>query len=288
MLYEETQGWAGGLVLTAAAGPARRFEASVPGARHQVLFDYFAGEIFATLSPPKQRILAVSALLGEMSLHDVIELTDFADAGELLQDLNQRNYFTLRVSTDPGYEYHPLFRDFLRARATQLFAAAELAPLRKAAGLLEADDHIEEAAELLCAADDTTGCRDSSWACSGIRGPGPLQGHRGLAALSAGRTSRLRIHGCSIGTASAGCPTDPALARIRLEQAYAQFKSGGDVLGQCRCLVRDRRQLRVQLERFQAARSLDRTRWISCCKVPQQVHGRCRSTRTSPAECSWR
>ena len=243
-LCERTQGWAGGLVFLlqqAKLDDSRRLSQDAP---HQVLFDYFAGEIFAALDAQTQRVLAASALLGEMTVRSVRELTGFAGAGELLQSLNQRNYFTLRREhVDPSYEYHPLFREFLLARAAQLFAVDELRSLqRKAAGLLEAGGHVEEAVELLRAAEDTQAVARLIVA----HAPAFIfeQGRykvieawlRCLPDEMTGADPRLQYWNgiCRL-------PYDPALARIRLEQAYAQFKSGGDVLGQCRawCAIVD-------------------------------------------------
>jgi hypothetical protein len=91
-----------------------------------------------------------------MTVHSVTEPTGFVGSGVLLQNLNQRNYFTLkREHVDPVYEYHPLFREFLLTRAELMFGSDELGQLRrKAAALLEADGQIEEAVELLQAPAD--------------------------------------------------------------------------------------------------------------------------------------
>ena len=243
VLYEKTQGWAGGLVLLLQQGQLTDSKAPLPGASHQVLFDYFAGEIYATLSPPKQRILAVTALLRKMSLHAVIELADCPHAGELLQDLNQRNYFTLRHPGDePVYEYHPLFRDFLLARATQMFDATELATLRKkAAALLEADGQIEEAAELLCAA------RDAITLSRLIVSHAPALVDQGRYKVIEGwlhclpESERTTDPWLLYWQGICRWPFDPAQARGHLEQAYERFKSNGDLLGRCRswCAIVD-------------------------------------------------
>ena len=46
------------------------------------------------------------------------KLTGIGEAGNILSELNRDNYFTdKRYDPDPVYQYHPLFRKFLRARA---------------------------------------------------------------------------------------------------------------------------------------------------------------------------
>ena len=243
-LCERTQGWVGGLVFLLQQTRLDDSKRLSQGATHQVLFDYFAGEIFAALDVETQRVLAASALLGEMTVRNVCELTGFAGAGELLQSLSQRNYFTLeRERVDPSYEYHPLFREFLLARAVQLFEADELRSLRcKAAALLEADGYIEEAVELLQAAGDAHALSRliTAHAPAFIFEQGR---YKVIEAWLRGLPEQITCADSILLYWSGICrlPYDPALARVRLEQAHAQFKASGDVLGQCRawCAIVD-------------------------------------------------
>jgi LuxR family maltose regulon positive regulatory protein len=242
-LCERTQGWVGGLVflLQTRLDDSKHLSR---GATHQVLFDYFAGEIFAALDVETQRVLAASALLGEMTARNVCELTGVAGAGELLQSLNQRNYFTLRREhVEPSYEFHPLFREFLLARAAQLFDADELRSLqRKAAALLEAAGHIEETVEVLQAAAESQAVARliTTHAPAFIFEQGRykvIEAWLRCLPDEMTRTNPRLLYWSGI----CRLPYDPALARIRLEQAYAQFKACGDVLGQCRawCAIVD-------------------------------------------------
>jgi ATP/maltotriose-dependent transcriptional regulator MalT/DNA-binding SARP family transcriptional activator len=243
-LCEKTQGWAGGLVFLLQQQKVDESKRPLQGATHQVLFDYFAGEIFATLDAETQRVLAASALLRQMTVRSVVELTGATAAGELLQNLNQRNYFTLkREHIEPIYEYHPLFREFLLARAEQMFESAPLNQLRcKAAALLEADGQVEEAVELLQAADDAQSLARliTAHAAAFIFEQGRYKVIEGwLRHLPHQMTCAdpwlLYWNGiCRL-------PYDPSLARVHLEQAYLHFKSSGDLLGQCRawCAIVD-------------------------------------------------
>ncbi len=243
VLYEKTQGWAGGLVLLLQQSKLADSNAPLPGASHQVLFEYFAGEVFATLSLPKQRVLAATALLRKMSLRTAIEIADCPHVGELLQDLNQRNYFTLRhPGVEPVYEYHPLFRDFLLARAAQMFDAAELSALRsKAAALLEADSQVEEAAELLSAAGDAAGLSRL------IVAHAPAFVDQGRYKVIEGwlrclpPSERSADPWLLYWDGICRWPYGPSQARSYFEQAYARFKANGDLLGRCRswCAIVD-------------------------------------------------
>ena len=87
--------------------------------------------------------------------------------------------------------------------------------------------------------------------------PGALQGHRGLAALSAGERAD---YGSMVAVLAGYLPLAllPAQARGHLEQAYERFKSNGDLLGRCRswCAIVD--SLVFEWNNFKTARPLDR------------------------------
>jgi ATP/maltotriose-dependent transcriptional regulator MalT/DNA-binding SARP family transcriptional activator len=157
-LHERTQGWAAGLVLALEQG-GRRTSGAAPAAEAtpQVVFDYFAGEIFERMAGATRTILLRASVLPAMAAHRVVELTGDADAPRILDELARANYFTLRLTqargAPPVYQFHPLFREFLQRRAGELLGGAALAMLRrKAAALLEADGETAEALALLLAA----------------------------------------------------------------------------------------------------------------------------------------
>ncbi len=158
-LYQRTQGWTAGVVLALEQkGPAGTAAVLPPGATPQVVFDYFAGEIFGHMEPAAQALLLQAAFLPSMAAHRVAELTGAPDAGRVLEELNRSNYFTLRLAqaahpAQAVYQFHPLFREFLLRRAQDLLPGAALVELRKkAAALLEADGETADAVALLIAA----------------------------------------------------------------------------------------------------------------------------------------
>src|SRR5258706_501911 len=117
-LYERTQGWTAGVVLALEQkSPSGSATILPPEATPQVVFDYFAGEIFGRMEPAAQALLLQAAFLPSMAAQRVVELTGTPDAGRGLEELNRSNYFTLRLAqTHParaGYQFHPLFREFL-------------------------------------------------------------------------------------------------------------------------------------------------------------------------------
>ena len=92
------------------------------------------------------------------------ELTGLPSASRLLSTLNRNNYFTeKRFHSEPIYQYHPLFREFLLSRAKEPFPKKVfLALFRRAASLLEEDGQIEAAITLLRDIGDSGGNRPVS------------------------------------------------------------------------------------------------------------------------------
>src|SRR2546427_712851 len=125
-LYARTEGWAAGLVLIleqakvtgSIAGPP---DSSTP----KLVFDYLAGEIFQKSDARTQAFLLNTAFLPQMTTRIAEELTADADAGKMLDELHRNNYFVALRETqpEPVYQYHPMLRDFLQARAARATAA---------------------------------------------------------------------------------------------------------------------------------------------------------------------
>ncbi len=153
-LHERTAGWTAGLVLLLGQPD---IEAPWPTGenKHQVLFDYFATEIFHKLDTTTQSVLCQAALFPKASVDRVRALTGKPEAGTILADLYRRNYFVIKHGHDEVYQFHPLFHDFLLHRAREVFPPILLNSLRTQAGaLLEAAGDIEAAAELWRMASD--------------------------------------------------------------------------------------------------------------------------------------
>mgnify|MGYP001567999601 FL=1 len=151
-LHEQTQGWVAGLVLLfEQAKEAVTLQAIKDYTNQQVVFDYFAGEIFNRIDKKTQGFLLKTAFLPKIEAETAEELTGLNKAERLLNNLIQRNYFTVRhPAPAPTYEYHPLFRQFLLSRASEIYSTTELKEIQsKAAKLLEAIGYTEDAVALL-------------------------------------------------------------------------------------------------------------------------------------------
>lgn len=145
------QGWTAGMILLleqARINPGEPPRMDAPS--RNLLFDYFVGEIFGSLSAAARMVLLQTAVLPKMRLPWVDALTGSAEAGRMLMDLHRRDFFVLRrEEPDAAFEYHPLFRDFLLAEARKTLGTdifAEL--LRRAAAILAGTGQAEDAVPL--------------------------------------------------------------------------------------------------------------------------------------------
>lgn len=149
-LHNRLQGWVAGLVLQLEQKAASLPDLSSTSETPQVIFEYLAREVLHRLSPEHQRFLLQTAFLPNIPPALAERLTRNVMADDILFNLYQSRYFTERkMGTDPVYQYHPLFREFLRAHAKVALSPDEIAATqRTAASLLEETDRFEEAVAL--------------------------------------------------------------------------------------------------------------------------------------------
>ncbi|HUP94974.1 MAG TPA: BTAD domain-containing putative transcriptional regulator [Burkholderiales bacterium] len=152
-LYERTRGWAAGVVLMleqtlAGNSPAAPSDLSAP----QLVFDYLAGEIFQNADSATQDLLLATAFVPQMTGEMARKLSGHEDAESRLEALYRNNYFTALKQAQPThvYEYHPLLREFVYARAQATLSKEKRQALQGiSAELLEAEGLVPEAAVLL-------------------------------------------------------------------------------------------------------------------------------------------
>jgi LuxR family maltose regulon positive regulatory protein len=151
-LQRMSAGWAAGLVLLLEkSAPGEAAPRKIPSDGMQEIFDYFASEILDGMDEEVRSFLMKSAHLPRMTADMAARLTGVRRAGKILFHMNRSNRFTeVRPDSDPVFEYHPLFREFLKSRASDTYPEKYIQRLRgKAAGILEASGHAEEAAGIL-------------------------------------------------------------------------------------------------------------------------------------------
>jgi ATP/maltotriose-dependent transcriptional regulator MalT len=151
-LYEKTQGWAAGLVLLLQQARMGVPIAEAPDfATRQLVFDYLAGEILQKSDARTQEFLLQTAHLAQMTPALAQALSGDAGAGETLARLHRENYFVAlrEAHAEPVYQYHPMLREFLLARAQEAMPKERRRQLQKAAAaLMEGAGQVEEAVAL--------------------------------------------------------------------------------------------------------------------------------------------
>src|SRR6266571_2855999 len=233
-LYARTQGWAAGLVLMLERTESSRPQASLDSTPEEI-FDYFAGEVFDKSDSKTQEVLLQTAFLPMLGVKTVEKLTGENGAARIMSELRRKSYFTVRhLQPEPVYQYHPLFQEFLRARAKELLTPERLAALQQnAAELLEADGQVEAAVDVLLAAQDWTTLSR-------------LIGRHAQLFVSQGRMQtiedwlrgipediRARDLWLEYWLGVCRLPFAPTEARGYFARAYERFKSGGELPGMC-------------------------------------------------------
>lgn len=227
------QGWAAGLVLLLRANLPEMEMAALGKAAPTAVFDYFAAEILSKTPAANQDFLLKTAFLPSMTAAAAAELTGLREAGKVLSELHRNHFFTtMRSHAEAVFEYHPLFREFLMARAEQEYAAEHLAAVKSgAARLLEQGGQIEAAARLLRDSEEWPEltrliCQHAPAMIAQGRSNTLLAWIAGIAEKFVRQAPWLLYwHGIS------QLSFNPAQSRSDLEQAHQQFKLQDDVPG---------------------------------------------------------
>jgi len=234
-LYERSDGWAAGLVLMREH--ATRGAATTDGGKlstPEAVFAYFAGEIFNSLPPGDQRTLMLCALPPRAPVPIVADLTGVPEVGKLLEEAYRRHLFIARRgSVEPVYEFHPLFREFLLARARSELSREELAAnRRRAAEVAEAHGSHEGVFELYRDAGDW----DSAVRVTLADAPALLLQGRFRTLLDRIGALPFSVREpepwLSYWEGVARLHIDPLAARAGLERAYNSFVGRGDAVAQ--------------------------------------------------------
>ncbi len=231
-LYDKTQGWAAGLILTLEQLASRDSIDQVPEfSAPQLVFDYLAGEIFEKTDQKTQSFLLTTACLPQMTAQMASNLTGEIEAGAILARMYRENYFVMlkQAKPEPVYQYHPLLREFLLSRIAETFAKEDrIALQRKASALLEAAGLIGECIALLRQINDWEHMVEV------IRAHAEVMLGRGMAETLAQWVMALpkevqQQHPWTLyWTAVARMPASPREGRILHEQAFELFRQQQD------------------------------------------------------------
>ncbi len=234
-LLAMSRGWAAGMVLMLRAAPRGVDLRDAQREPPRQLFDYFASQVWSRIPAATQAFLYRTAFLPSTTATTARALTGDARAARILADLHAENFFTdRRPGAETVYEYHPLFREFLAARAAEALDAAALATLkRRAAAQLEEGGELAAAAELLIETADWSGL-----AALIERHADQLVEHarfqtlrRWLDALPAADVAAAPWPLLWLGLCKA--VARDAAFRSALERSAALFDAAGDLVGSC-------------------------------------------------------
>jgi LuxR family transcriptional regulator, maltose regulon positive regulatory protein len=140
-LYEKSDGWAAGLTLAIERFRGRPVDdAEIERLAADATFDYFATQIFDAASERDKSTLLRTSIFSSFTLNTAIAVSGNPEAEGLLDALCRRQLFTYkRGATEPRYQYHDLFRDFLRKRLRESIPETELRALLACAGRMMRD-----------------------------------------------------------------------------------------------------------------------------------------------------
>ncbi|MBI5406972.1 MAG: hypothetical protein HZA18_04675 [Nitrospirae bacterium] len=159
-IQSQTKGWAARLALMLERGGKGEGKPGFLKVKTlDRVFDYFASKVMERLDGDTRSFLLKTSILPHMDLHLARELTGVKNSEQILDDLSRRNCFTDKhFYSNPVYQYHPLFREFLLSRARNSFSSAKMRQLQsKAAELLDEHSQFEDAYALFHDSSDWDG-----------------------------------------------------------------------------------------------------------------------------------
>jgi len=228
-------GWVAGLKLLLRAGPEQI--GRLPGegfTAPQSLFDYFAEEVLRRAPRECRELMLRSSVLTEMDANTTAVVTERDDAAAVLARLFEERLFIERrlLPDGPSYRFHRLFREFLLLRLLQEQGAAAVAQLKTRAVLA-----LEERGQLEAATRLALDCGDSKVLSRLILAQAPLLARDGRLPTLARwidavpELIRAKDRWLSYWSGVAHSPSDPALGRKHLEQAFERFRACDDSRG---------------------------------------------------------
>lgn len=157
-VHQLTEGWIGGLILLSdsldrLASDSREKYLFKDSSSHYKAetFQYFGDEILSDLPDITQNFLILSSIFDIINPKLVNQFLDGEDAGQILNDLVQKNLFVQTIYDEKQgllYKYHQLFRDFLQSKFNSEFLEKDkLSFLDKAGSLCEINADLENAAK---------------------------------------------------------------------------------------------------------------------------------------------
>lgn len=146
-LIEQTRGWITGILLSNEV--LHKVGSTAISTGQPLVFDYLATVVFNRLPEEVRTFLREASVLRVMTAKACDAVLLRKDSSRLLTRLLQSGLFVTESEGEQRtYEFHPLFRDFLRAQLTSIDARRGRALIRRAADYLSAGGAVEDAFQL--------------------------------------------------------------------------------------------------------------------------------------------
>ncbi|HHL34285.1 MAG TPA: hypothetical protein ENJ30_07990, partial [Desulfobulbaceae bacterium] len=142
-LNKATAGWAAGLTLLLKERNRKLYKKEqLESLNHQELFDYFAGVIFSKLPNNKRLMLIAAAMLPEIQPRILDLLLGDDSCREYFTELSRNNFFTYALDHKGElFQFHPLFKKFLKNRAADTISAIALTTIQEQAAEILMDEN---------------------------------------------------------------------------------------------------------------------------------------------------
>ena len=151
-LVKMTSGWAAGLtLLLRECDKIPCLQDQLDILEQQELFDYFTEEIFSQFEEKEKKLLMLASLLPEINTAILGHFHTDLLSSKFFIELSHSNFFTYSLDyQDTSFQFHPLFKDFLRKKADTSLSTATLTSFREqVADILTNEGRIEDAIDLL-------------------------------------------------------------------------------------------------------------------------------------------
>ncbi|MBI3530354.1 MAG: hypothetical protein HY067_20605 [Betaproteobacteria bacterium] len=254
-LHVRSGGWVAGVRLLLQAETSLKNDALSTGPEGlESAFDYFAAEFFDGAPESLRLVLLRTAFFPRFTIGMAVAITGDPDAGEQIEQLYRRRLFIdRRLGNEATYQYHDLFRAFLRNRANDRLPPEEIASVTaRSAGLLTAANLADEAFGLFVQAKDWAHAEEIFL----DHAPRLISSGRWLTLDDwANSLPKERLAANPwllywLGRSKA--LVDPVQAYPTLEAAYKSFTEGEDNLGQLLCAAEVVETLHFAVTRFEA------------------------------------
>jgi DNA-binding SARP family transcriptional activator len=141
ILTRRTEGWAAGLQLfhlaTLGSSPDERGRAiTALGARSKSVHNYLIRNVVAGLSLELREFLQATCVLGRLTGPICDEFLGRMNSGRLLEELEERQIFTIALDDKGTYRYHEVLRSFLETTLAGGLDDAAMAGRYERAGML--------------------------------------------------------------------------------------------------------------------------------------------------------